>query len=77
MGRSFSKPVCIVVNKATSAQYEWMLTALPEPEAVIGRVAMDDGVFLSGLKGEPVTQQVDGIDAVLARVAEAVSASRA
>ena len=77
MGRSFSKPVCIVVNKATPAQYEWMLTVLPEPEAVIGRVAMDDGVFLSGLKGEPITQQVDGIDAILARVAEAVSASRA
>ena len=68
MGKSISKPVFVVVNKATEQQYEWMMTALTHPEAVIGRIPMDDVVFLAGLKGEPVTQSVDGIDHILARL---------
>lgn len=68
MGRSFSKPVYIVVNRATEAQFAWMKDHMPNPEAVIARVPMDDDVFLAGMKGEAITKELSGIETILEKL---------
>ena len=71
MGRSFDKPVYIVVNRVTDQQFDWMRAHMPEPDAVIAGVPMDDDVFLAGMKGEAITKELPGVGEILERLQNA------
>ena len=68
MGKSFHKPVYIVVNRVTDQQFAWMKEHLADPDAVIAGVPMDYDVFLAGMKGEAITKQLPGIAEILTKL---------
>ena len=68
MGKSFSKPVYIVLNRVNEQQRAWMEENMPNRDAVIGAVPLDDDVFLSGMKGEAVEKKLPEITALLERL---------
>ena len=55
MGRSFGKPVCFIINKATAEQAEVVKSAITHPEAVIGYLPVNQQILMQGLKGEALT----------------------
>ena len=65
MGAAFEKPVYIVLNRVTPQQSAWMRENLPNADAVVAEIPMDDEVFLSGMKGERVEKTLPEVDGLL------------
>ena len=70
MGRTFEKPVYIVLNKVDDQQRQLMEAALPNREAVIAAIAPDSEILMAGLKGEKLTKTTPEIGQII----DAVSA---
>lgn len=68
MGKSFQKPVYIVLNRVTDQQFDWMKAHMPDPDAVIAGVPMDYDVFLAGMKGEAIAKEIPGVADILEKV---------
>ena len=65
MGKSFEKPVFLLLNKVDAQQRQLMEEALPNREAVIGALEADSEILTAGLKGEKLTKIPPVIDRVL------------
>ena len=68
MGKSFGKPVYIILNRVTDQQFAWMREHVANPEAVIAGVPMDYDVFLAGMKGEAIEKTLPGVAEILANL---------
>lgn len=65
MGKSFGKPVYIVLNKVDEQQRQLMEEQLAGHAAVIAAVSQDPEILNAGLKGEKLEKQVDGVDRII------------
>lgn len=65
MGKSFEKPVYIVLNKADAQQRQVMEAAMENREAVIAAIAPDSEILMAGLKGEKLTRTLPEIEQII------------
>ena len=70
MGKSFGKPVYIVLNKVDEQQRQLMEEQLAGHAAVIAAVGQDSEILNAGLKGEKLEKQVDGVDRIISILTE-------
>lgn len=68
MGKSFGKPVYLIVNKVDEQQREMMKEALPQEADIIAFVPMDRDILMAGLRGEALTVVSEQIEEILQKV---------
>lgn len=72
MGRTFEKPVLVVLNKTDAQQQKLMEEAIERPEAIIGALQMDPEILMMGLKGEKLTKSLPEIDRIIDALQERI-----
>ena len=65
MGKTFDKPVYIVLNKVDEQQKELMEEAVGDKGTIIAAVMHDRGILTAGLKGEKLEKRVDASDRII------------
>jgi CO dehydrogenase maturation factor len=65
MGKTFDKPVYIVLNKVDEQQKELMEEAVGDKGTIIAAVMHDRGILTAGLKGEKLEKRVDAADRII------------
>lgn len=65
MGKTFDKPVYIVLNKVDEQQKELMEEAVGDKGTIIAAVMHDRGILTAGLKGEKLEKRVDAADSII------------
>ncbi len=68
MGKSFGKPVYLILNKADEQQCEMMREALPPGAEVIASIPMDREILMAGLRGEALATVPLQIEDILNRI---------
>lgn len=65
MGKTFEKPVFVVLNKADAQQQKLMEETMENREAVIGALQPDPEILMAGLKGEKLTKSLSEIEKII------------
>ena len=65
MGKTFDKPVYIVLNEVDEQQKELMEEAVGDKGTIIAAVMHDRGILTAGLKGEKLEKRVDAADRII------------
>ena len=65
MGKSFGKPVYIVLNKVDDQQRKLMEESIEDRDAVIAAVRQDSEILTAGLKGEKLEKYPEEIERII------------
>jgi CO dehydrogenase maturation factor len=65
MGKTFEKPVFVVLNKADAQQQKLMEDAMENRDAVIGALQPDPEILMAGLKGEKLMKSLPEIETII------------
>lgn len=65
MGKTFDKPVYIVLNKVDEQQKELMEEAVSDRGTIIAAVMYDSDILTAGLKGEKLVKHEDAADRII------------
>lgn len=68
MGKTFGKPVYIVLNKVDARQREMMEEAIQNRDSIIAALPPDSEILMAGLKGEKLTKSLPEIEEIIDRV---------
>lgn len=68
MGKSFGKPVYLVLNKTDEQQREMMAEALPSNAEIIASMPMDREILMAGLRGDALNLVPRQIEEILHKI---------